>query len=404
MVSAGLVLFQACWQELPRIIIVRGEIPELEWAISFWEIAGGIATARLVHALGHVFCRRMCCFFDFASICQNDPELKAAGIANIPAFLRDSREFVVLWDDQYFTRLWCVYEIALAQFAGNIPIRFLPMNVYTLLVRGHLYWCAESIAWCLLLVFQPGVWRAPTMVALLGVAGFALQAFAGRELARLHAKLQDQFDNFDVRNTEITLESDRTQLCISIEEMFGSLDSFNDKVRTTLKSAVMRSLTGQHAAIPYWAMMWQTLLTMPFVLTMISSAKHLPIAARALQCVSGVTFVCCVLPLCSAAAIGLGKRFAARALAAGAWAVVANLVIGALVSSMLAMWALFVWVLPHWIGFGGMRRFGVEDWLAIPLSISLNSFACMAAVWAFRPQTQSAGVVVESSDDGESSG
>ena len=52
-------------------------------------------------------------FLDKACINQIDPELKQLGIKNIGAFLRRSDKILVLWDKDYFDRLWCCYELSL---------------------------------------------------------------------------------------------------------------------------------------------------------------------------------------------------------------------------------------------------------------------------------------------------
>lgn len=55
-------------------------------------------------------------FFDKISIHQTDPALKPAGIRSLGGFLRVSDRFVILWHSDYFTRLWCLYELAAFEF------------------------------------------------------------------------------------------------------------------------------------------------------------------------------------------------------------------------------------------------------------------------------------------------
>ena len=70
------------------------------------------------------------CFLDKVCIDQVDEVRKSAGIASLGAFLGSAENFVVLFSPDYFSRLWCVYELAAfrhLQVAGRQKITFLPL-------------------------------------------------------------------------------------------------------------------------------------------------------------------------------------------------------------------------------------------------------------------------------------
>merc|ERR1711998_546410 len=73
--------------------------------------------------------RSRMCFLDKVCIDQMDETRKSAGIASLGAFLGASDNFVVLFSPEYFSRLWCCYELAAfrhLQVEGKQKITFLP--------------------------------------------------------------------------------------------------------------------------------------------------------------------------------------------------------------------------------------------------------------------------------------
>ncbi|CAK8988825.1 unnamed protein product [Durusdinium trenchii] len=81
----------------------------LHFQWSFWSSAVGIVLALMTllfwRPRGSVFVDRMC-------INQFDGRMKAEGIMNIGAILKVSKSLLVVWDDSYVERLWCMFEMA----------------------------------------------------------------------------------------------------------------------------------------------------------------------------------------------------------------------------------------------------------------------------------------------------
>uniref|UniRef100_A0A7S2Q0H7 Uncharacterized protein n=1 Tax=Zooxanthella nutricula TaxID=1333877 RepID=A0A7S2Q0H7_9DINO len=379
-----LFVLDACCQDLVRL----GSM-----GVHFSMLLGGVIAAWVACAFGHVLCRCTYCFYDCACICQSDPELKAAGIRNIPAIIRTSRELVVLWDENYLTRLWCVYELAVAQSVG-IPIRILPIDMYALLFESQILWAASSVCHMLVeaQIRKISAGPYPYMgVILVFIPFYACQAYAGRRCADVAAKLQEQLEVFDVHSAAISVESDRDLIFVGIEEMFGSLSNFNDRVRTSLKSASMCGLIGQTAMISYWGMLWQLLPSMPLLLSAWAGILHSSVPDRygLPRCVFEATLRFGVVPVCIAGAMELGKRFTSGVRPAGAWAALAYASVGVLIPAIRFPWAFVVRGVPAWIGASGYHWLGEMHLCTLITALAMNGLTWVAAVWVFHPQRQS---------------
>ncbi|CAE8715040.1 unnamed protein product [Polarella glacialis] len=68
--------------------------------------------ARLVDLAESTRGTKFSYFFDRLCINQSDAELKQLGIDSLGTYLRNSDSMLVLWAPEYFTRLWCVFELA----------------------------------------------------------------------------------------------------------------------------------------------------------------------------------------------------------------------------------------------------------------------------------------------------
>jgi len=181
-------------------------------------------------------------FLDVACICQTDDGLRAAGIRALGGFLRHSRELHIMWSPEYFSRLWCVYELAaFLRLHGGGHVRFRPVFMeVALLVYFVFHWLASMLVMaCLFMGMEHHTWP---LVAL--GAGNALLLHCVHLLRRWMRDmraLSQQLAEFDVRHAECREADDHARILLSIQKWYGSEDSFNEQVRGKVRSELMRT-------------------------------------------------------------------------------------------------------------------------------------------------------------------
>ncbi|CAE7297661.1 unnamed protein product, partial [Symbiodinium sp. CCMP2456] len=118
-------------------------------------------------------------FWDCACINQHDQTLKAEGLASLGAILKQSKSLLVLWDQTFVSRLWCMFEMAAylhsrADKSASVTVRSPLTGVLVLSVHA----CLEFTSFLYFLpadsIFEP----SQTMVvigwlALLGILSFS---------------------------------------------------------------------------------------------------------------------------------------------------------------------------------------------------------------------------------------
>ena len=77
-----------------------------------WEYVAGLIAATASVFVWLAAQRRRSYFVDAACIHQTNRALKTQGIRHLAGFVAMSSQLVVLWDEHYCSRLWCVYELA----------------------------------------------------------------------------------------------------------------------------------------------------------------------------------------------------------------------------------------------------------------------------------------------------
>ena len=204
------------------------------------------------------------CFLDKICIDQKDEARKTAGIASLGAFLASSDNFVVLFSPEYFTRLWCCYELAaFYQVKGQekqkivfVPVAF-PRVLFANLI-AILLSCMPTAVYPLV---APWLGADPNDLTMaetnwLSVPGLLLGTWTMYECQRYaiaREKIEEQIRSFSLSKAQCFDESDRPRIEREVARWFGAGDkaegiqTFDSYVRRDIKKS-MEQLTGRNRA------------------------------------------------------------------------------------------------------------------------------------------------------------
>ena len=152
----------------------------------------------------------------------------------IPDFVSQAKEMLVIWDESFFTKLWCIYEIAIRAKRANFDLlHLLPVwaplfdlscmatNFVINLLAGPTSSGVPQMPkdvgsrFSLFLYLCVGpLWMIPFCV-------LPFQYFCSLKI-RLHKKMLDQMSSFDLGEARCALETDRVlirrQVCAFFDE------------------------------------------------------------------------------------------------------------------------------------------------------------------------------------------
>lgn len=238
-------------------------------------LAGSIAGLLSLFA-GHNFGRSKSAFVDKVCINQVDEELKQQGVLAIGQFLTRSHRLLILWDDDYFERLWCNFEMAAFSFqkgTEDSSITFVPMMLpvfaVAICILFVIGWpaCAlimRVIEFEALLDFS-NIWHHYMFCTLLYSPVFWIP----KMLILLHLNqsrvlIDHQLERFSVRSAKCFSQYDRQVVESSISTMFGSIEQFDKMVRGEFRRfgqnvSGLRGVVDRQwgDSLPLWAVLFE---------------------------------------------------------------------------------------------------------------------------------------------------
>ena len=172
-------------------------------------------------------------WIDQVCVHPSDPEVKARTLEAIPAFVAQSKQMLVIWDDTYWQRLWCNYEVAVYVKASSArPIRFVPVWMPLWVLSSFTFFtlmCFLSVGGTQsyqldldsTLSFMVSYMMNDVPVDVVSAGICALPCFwLGVRKVQKHELMLNQMKHFDIRSTECTVESDRIVIQQQIVNLF----------------------------------------------------------------------------------------------------------------------------------------------------------------------------------------
>ncbi|KAF4696489.1 hypothetical protein FOZ60_000179 [Perkinsus olseni] len=184
-------------------------------------------------------------FLDKCCIPQNDSAARRQGIYNMDTFLRRSKQLLILWTPDYFSRLWCVFELAsylrthdekTARFRSVPHFRFyIFVTLCEFAILGAVGVLGE------VLPSAASVWFTFTGELLLEVlASIALCFVILYFFVPAKSILAAQLSSLTVASAECSWTGDKRMLSSIIEGWYGSDQEFERSVRTTFSQSWSR--------------------------------------------------------------------------------------------------------------------------------------------------------------------
>eukprot|EP00439_Symbiodinium_sp_Y106_P013607 s850_g1.t4 len=201
-------------------------------------------------------------WFDKACINQEDQAEKEEAIAILPEILHRSSRILVVWDPTLFSRLWCNLEIA--TFAKShredqdairilqpwvTPWLLCSMFAEWLAARVLLPWYGRLLTAEENIVWHPGSFLDYLVAGLISGASFGFLQLPALWLSavffsyklKYSADILHAFANFDVRNAQCSMSSDRTALHAQIARVFDEIEDAPLSIEVEVPESFPRS-------------------------------------------------------------------------------------------------------------------------------------------------------------------
>ncbi|CAJ1416679.1 unnamed protein product [Effrenium voratum] len=221
---------------------------------------------------GHlVYCPAHDMWVDKLCIHQTRAKLKESGVNALPEIVATSDKMIMLWDPEYFDRLWCCAEVAIfcSSKGGPTEVEFVPLWVAPWVLSTILtqLLCISISERLFSLIGSTGAYLSeaqlvpenfvPLVAQFWGIGvGFWLGAlptvplsyYAMKSKMNNHRLMRRILRRFDLNGTKCAVESDREQVLALVGKLYRDypepIQAFNSFVRKDLAKIVEQKVVG----------------------------------------------------------------------------------------------------------------------------------------------------------------
>mmetsp|Transcript_12595 Transcript_12595/g.28520 ORF Transcript_12595/g.28520 Transcript_12595/m.28520 type:complete len:503 (+) Transcript_12595:119-1627(+) len=222
-------------------------------------------------------------FVDRLCIHQWDEELKALGVRSLGEVLMVSKNMVILWSDDYLDRLWCIFEMATfcSYNKGTNGLILLPLWQTPFLYAALLLSILSNLLCSLTAEYGIYPWLVATFGTARGLGVYwcifnfwpACFICINIRLALLKkTAMEGHVANFELAYTQLSVEDDRDFIYGHIRKLFGTLENFEELVRTDVLKLLHRVI-GEAWKLPY---SWGIFAFQPYLWYLSADALSMP--------------------------------------------------------------------------------------------------------------------------------
>lgn len=263
---------------------------------------------------------RRTAFLDVTCIHQCDQHMMKQGIYGLAAFLKASRELLILWSPPYFSRLWCIYEVAAFRALhmsssgddqtcvdhDKSVVSFCPLFVHLTLIVAYLGWWIFFIL--VAVTFRVQDWQLDLVSSILlwfffycgGVVAWSFGIHKLREFFRHKKDLFNQLQQFDMNNAGCREERDRKYIHAAVLKWFESQETFNMYVRNEMYKDLFCQNYAEYSFFQVFAALFPVFCYVVETVSGFAKVSEMPAEVRASCCTCYLAMGLMAAPLCQA--------------------------------------------------------------------------------------------------------